>query len=312
MTGRERAVRECCDSARGWDAEYPCCVVCSTQSASRPHVDEGLCVECYAACYGATGLADVPPEWATEEGRPMTATAFVCAGWFDADGAHHRCETPHPKPQAKGRCGRCYQREYAANGGKVGPASRVHLAVVPDAPQDAPACQGWTDALGASHACQGHDGPPVEGGRCARCARLERGANTARRVMAREDDRPTLADALPAETVTALGTIAEPEGTAPEATPAPRDAPAAPDDWAATLVSPAPPPAPILRAQHVRPITACALVCPNCGETLAMGSRDALTGRAGETLACRDCGAAWQIGAATFEQSLTERAARAS
>lgn len=276
-------------------------MVCSAQSRTRPHVDEGLCVECYAACYGALGLADIPPEWA-EEGTTMTATttAFVCAGWFDASGEHHQCQTPHPRPQAKGRCARCYQREYSANGGTVGPASRAHLAIV----SDAPACPGWTDATGGHHACRGNDGPPVEGGRCARCARLERGADTARRAMAREDDRPvlapTIADALPPETVAALGGIAEPEPEAPvETAPEPAPVPAAPL-------------APVLRSQHVRPITAYALCCPNCGETLAMGGWDHLAGRAGETLACGECGAAWRVGAATFAQTITETAARAS
>lgn len=127
---------------------------------------------------------------------------FVCAGWYDADGGHHGCQTPDPKPQAKGRCGRCYTREYSANGGKVRPA----IAVVPAA---APACLGWDDAIGERHACLRNHGPALADGRCARCARMQRGADHARAVLARED-RPspgltlTVEEVLPPETAERL------------------------------------------------------------------------------------------------------------
>lgn len=113
------------------------CVRCD-----RPELAEGLCIDHFAAMYGPLGLRDVPPAWAlNDEETPMSAQSqpFECEGWYDSQDRHTPCNNPHPTLQGKGRCARCYSREYAANGKVRAPQiTPRRLSLVEEQPEPVP------------------------------------------------------------------------------------------------------------------------------------------------------------------------------
>lgn len=247
--------------------------VCSVPACHRSVLSDDLCLIHFATEYGPLGLDDMPPRWAIEE-EPMTALttapAFVCEGWYDANDQHHVCTTPNPAHQSKGRCGRCYSREYAANQ-KVRPpqSERPALTVVP-----APRCVGWDGSDGTHHGCRFPDDDLLDNrGRCQKCARMQHGADVAREMA--------------------------PPPAPPASTPAPT--PATPVTRPPSEL-PTYSKVPVLRPRHVRPVVSFAIVCANCDGPLIQGDQQTIVGYVGHTLTCRDCGAAWQVDASTLAQ----------
>lgn len=258
--------------------------LCRVPRCYRPELGEGLCAAHFATEYGPLGLDDMPPRWAIEE-EPMTATiaapAFVCEGWYDANQQHHACNTENPTHQSKGRCGKCYSREYAANQ-KVRPpqhTERPNLTVVP-----ATACIGWDGSDGTHHECKFPEEIYLDNRlRCQKCARMQKGADTA-------------------ATMTKTATPPAPR-TAPQEAPQPPTATTAPPTPSDTpLVANVP----ILRSRHIRPVMSFAVVCANCDGPLVQGDHQTIASYVGKSLACRECGASWRVEPSTLGEH-TER-----